>query len=224
MTEEAPAAPLFTCNTCGPLPFENFHQSARSRFVHRCKECTKKKNKEYFQAAKDTTLKEWRMRRRVSGGLKITKLKLAEVFEIFGRRCFITGLVGPLTLIKADPAGEFTSSNAVPVLSMLAKLPHLPEASLTQWRRVRHLVPSIREGGKASSRPSHQYEQTRVHATPVGTASEAAVALPNDEASPVNAFQARGDEAEAPEGAGVISGPPTKWATLVTKGGVRIAV
>ena len=224
MTEEAPTAALFTCNTCGPLPRENFHKSAMSRFVHRCKECTRKKNKEYFQSAKDTTLKEWRMRRRVSGGLKISKLKLAEVFEIFGRRCFITGLVGPLTLIKADPAGEFTSSNAVPVLSKLAKLPHLPEASLAQWRRVRHLVPSLRDGGMASSRPSHQYEQTRVHATPVGAASEAAVALPNDEASPVNAFQARGDEADADEGAGAISGPTTKWAALVTKGGGRISL
>jgi len=223
MTEEAPAAALYTCKACGPLPLDHFHESARTRFVHRCKECTRKKNADYFQAAKGTTLKEWRMRRRVSGGLKITKLKLAEVFEVYGRRCFITGLVGPLTLIRADPAGEFTSTNAVPVLSKLAKLPHLPEASLAQWRRVRHLVPSLRDGGKASSRASHQYRPPRLQATPMGTASEEAVELQNDEAAPMNALQARGDEAEVAAGLGA-SGPPGKWAALVTKGGGRIAL
>ena len=136
MEEEPAAAALFACRTCGPLPRTAFHPSCMSRFIHRCKQCTQAKNKKYFQSAKDTTLREWRIRKRVSGGLKISRIELANIFEVQGRRCFITSLSGPLTLLRADPDREFTAANAVPVLSKIApSLPHgLPDDALKRWR------------------------------------------------------------------------------------------
>ena len=135
-TEEPAAATLFACRTCGPLPRTAFHPSCMSRCIHRCKQCTQAKNKKYFQSAKDTTLREWRIRKRVSGGLKISRIELAKIFEVQGRRCFITSLSGPLTLLRADPDREFTAANAVPVLSKIASsLPHgLPDDALKRWR------------------------------------------------------------------------------------------
>ena len=136
-TEEEPAAAaLFACRTCGPLPRTAFHPSCMSRFIHRCKQCTQAKNKKYFQSAKDTTLREWRIRKRVSGGLKISRIELANILEVQGRRCFVTSLSGPLTLLRADPDREFTAANAVPVLSKIASsLTHgLPDDALQRWR------------------------------------------------------------------------------------------
>ena len=135
-TEEPAAATLFACRECGPLSRSAFHPSCISRFIHRCIKCTQAKNKKYFQSAKDTTLREWRIRKRVSGGLKISKIELAKIFGVQGRRCFITSLSGPLTLLRADPDREFTAANAVPVLSKIASsLPHgLPDDALKRWR------------------------------------------------------------------------------------------
>jgi len=134
--EPAAAAALFACRTCGPLSRSAFHPSCISRCIHRCKQCTQAKNKKYFQSAKDTTLREWRIRKRVSGGLKISRIELAKIFEVQGRRCFITSLSGPLTLLRADPDREFTAANAVPVLSKIASsLTHgLPDDALKRWR------------------------------------------------------------------------------------------
>ena len=154
---------VFKCSNCGPLPLDHFHPSARTRFIHRCKQCTKAKNAEYFQIAKSTTLKEWRTRRRVSGGLKLSRLALADIFEAHGRRCFITGLTGPLTLLHADPGQEFSAANAVPVLAKLAKLPHLPEDALGRWRRLRASRPSLcvalNATGHSVDPPSHTRTQ-----------------------------------------------------------------
>ena len=140
MAEEVTAAAtLFTCRTCGPLPRDAFHLSCLDRFIHRCRQCTQAKNKKYFQSAKDTTLKEWRVRKRASGRFAkmISRTELATIFEVHGRRCFITSLPGPLSLLRADPDREFTAANAVPVLSKISfSLPHLPDDALTRWRNM----------------------------------------------------------------------------------------
>ena len=142
--EEPAAATLFACRACGPLPRTAFHASCVARFIHRCIQCTQAKNRKYFQSAKYTTVQDWRVRRRASGKLdRISRKELATIFEVHGRRCFVTSLPGPLTLIRADPDREFIAANAVPVLSKLASsLPHLPIDALNRWRSMRTARPT----------------------------------------------------------------------------------
>ena len=85
-------------------------------------------------------MKEWSVRKRASGRFAkmISRLELAAIFEVYGRRCFITSLPGPLSLLRADPDREFTAANAVPVLAKISfSLPHLPDDALKRWRSMR---------------------------------------------------------------------------------------
>ena len=126
----------FDCRNCGDLPRSSFHCSSLRLKIHLCKGCVQLKNRTYFKAAKDTTLLEWRLRRRLAGRLdKLSRSQLASIFGSLGRQCYITGLPGPLTLMLADPDLPFTSGNAVPVLTTLGRaLPHLPHEALLRWR------------------------------------------------------------------------------------------
>ena len=140
---DVPAEATFTCRTCGPLPRSSFHQSCLNAYIHRCIACSSSRNKAYFNAHKDTTLREWRLRKRVRGGLAIGRLALADLMERHGHRCFISEQPGRLTLIRAAPDLDFTPENAVPVLTAIAaKLQHLPPQALARWR--------LREGAPAT--------------------------------------------------------------------------
>ena len=133
-----PTASLFLCKHCGvQKPKQDFHASCVMRHIHRCKACTQIKNRNYFLSAKDTTVKAWRIRRRVCRGHKpLSRIQLADVFELHGRQCFITQLTGlPLALIQADPDLPFSAKNAVPVLARLSSaLGNLQGDALKRWR------------------------------------------------------------------------------------------
>lgn len=120
MEDEGTAEATFACRACGPLPRSKFHKSCLERYIHRCIECTKAKNRNYFASNKEV-FAAWRMRRRASGGLQISRVALGEILDRFGRRCHITGLPGPLTLVPADLDLPFAADNAIPVLAKIAK-------------------------------------------------------------------------------------------------------
>ena len=128
----------FECRECGHLPRTEFHSSSLKRAIHYCKRCIKIKNQKYFQRAKESTIKEWRIRQRLSGKFQLDRRELADLFAAYGgRMCFITSLKNvPLTIVRADGAGGYTRENAVPVMSRIASvLDHLPDASLARWRK-----------------------------------------------------------------------------------------
>ena len=128
----------FDCRECGSLPRTAFHSSSLKRAIHYCKQCIKIKNQKYFKRAKESTIQEWRIRQRVSGKFQLGRKELADIFAAYGgRMCFVTSLENvPLTLIRADPARDYTVDNAVPVMARIASaLDHLPDESLARWRK-----------------------------------------------------------------------------------------
>ena len=190
----------FECRECGHLLRSEFSPSSLKSAIHICKQCTKIKNQKYFQRAKESTIKDWRIRQRVSGKFQLGKKELDDIFAAYGgRACFITSLKNvPLTLIRADPARDYTADNAVPVMARLASaLDNLPDELLVRWRK---------QFGTTAAEPA---------ATAAGERAPAATAA--GERAPA-ATTAAGEQAPAATTAGEQAQATTTVRLLMTKG------
>ena len=185
----------FDCRECGSLPRTAFHSSSLKRAIHYCKRCIKIKNQKYFKRAKESTIQEWRIRQRVSGKFQLGRKELADIFAAYGgRMCFVTSLENvPLTLIRADPARDYTVDNAVPVMARIASaLDHLPDESLARWRKRFGAVAADPAALPLAKQPPQQ------PSTPSAEAKEQPAVHPEQQKQPV-ALQLATSAVEAKE-------------------------
>jgi len=139
---------LFRCRKCGDLPISKFSASALQKAVHCCKACVRLKNKRYHSSHKDV-FKAAELRRRLK--VNLTGAEVSALFSIYGRKCFVTGQQGRLTIIRADPRRGWGTENLVPVHSALSRVlkDGLPPEAKRRWLAQRCIGGAVIPGDAA---------------------------------------------------------------------------
>lgn len=117
------AAAVVTCTRCQRrLARENFRVSNLRSFKYVCFSCIRVSNRVNYEEKKNLLLevqaREMSAARPASPeDVKrlITRAFISKVIGMWGRKCFLTGLRGALTVIRATPDAPLSYYNAVPV-------------------------------------------------------------------------------------------------------------